>query len=224
MMRGSRAIGAVIFDLDGVLVDTAQFHLAAWQRIAGDFGFDFDRSVGESLKGVGRETALQIVMKAGGVRLDADQAARAAARKNRYYRRHLATLDSTALLPGALEGLHWLHERAVPVALASASKNARTILTATGIEPLFDAIIDGNSVRVAKPDPSVFLAAAEALATPPDDCVVFEDAIAGVQGALAAGCAVIGIGDPAVLTDAELVVPSLAAISWSELIPAGVDL
>jgi beta-phosphoglucomutase len=223
-MSGIGSIRAVIFDLDGVLVDTAQFHLAAWQRIAGDFGFEFDRAVGESLKGVGREAALQIVMRAGGVHLDSDQAARAAARKNRYYRRHLATLDATALLPGALDALRWLHDRAVPVALASASKNARTILTATGIEPLFDAIVDGNSVRVAKPDPAVFLAAADALDIPPGDCVVFEDAIAGVRGALAAGCPVIGIGDPAVLTEAVLVVPSLAAVSWGDLISAGVNL
>lgn len=212
---------AVVFDLDGVLVDTAQFHLAAWRRIAADYGFDFDDSVGESLKGVSRDAALQLVLSAGDVSLSAEEAARAAARKNRYYRSHLSSLSPDALLPGAYAGLQWLHDHRVPVALGSASKNARVILSATGIEPLFDAIVDGNSVKAAKPDPAVFLLAVDLLNVPAGECVVFEDAIAGVQGALAAGCSVVGVGDPGVLSQADHVVASLADVSWPDLISTG---
>ena len=221
MARSATSPRAVIFDLDGVLVDTAQFHLAAWHRIAADYGFQFEDSVGESLKGVSRDAALQLVLKAGHMTLDAGEASRAAARKNRYYRSHISSLSHEALLPGAHTGLLWLHQHRVPVALGSASKNARAILSATGIEPLFDVIVDGNSVRKAKPDPAVFLQAVEELGVPAAQCVVFEDAIAGVAGAIAAGCSVVGVGDPAVLTEAGHVVGSLADVSWAELIDVG---
>lgn len=221
MASSAAALRAVIFDLDGVLVDTAQFHLAAWRRIAADYGFEFDDSVGESLKGVSREASLQLVLKAGGVTLTPQEASRAAARKNRYYRSHISSLSQDALLPGALAGLTWLHEHRIPVALGSASKNARAILSATGIEPMFDAVVDGHSVRQAKPDPAVFLLAVEMLGVPAAECVVFEDAIAGVQAAIAAGCAVVGVGDPTVLSEAGIVVASLADVSWPELISAG---
>lgn len=209
---------AVIFDLDGVLVDTAQFHLAAWRRIARELGFTFDAAVGESLKGVGREAALRILLGVGGLDLSPEEVAETAARKNRYYQELLHGLDESALLPGAADSLRWLREHGVRVALASASRNARTILDSTGIAPLFDAIVDGISVTAAKPDPTVFLVAAEQLSADPASCIVFEDAISGIEGALRAGCRVVGVGDPTVLTAAATVVPSLAQVVWAELL------
>lgn len=210
---------AAVFDLDGVLVDTAQFHLAAWRRIATELGFDLDPAVGESLKGVGREAALDIVLRSGGVELSEAEFAETAARKNRYYNDHLLGLDESALLAGSLDALHWLREGGIPIALASASRNARTILSSTGIEPLFDVIVDGVVVTAAKPDPEVFLVAARGLGLPPADCIVFEDAVAGVEGAKAAGSPVVGIGDPAVLLGADLVATDLAHLDWPALFP-----
>jgi beta-phosphoglucomutase len=209
---------AVIFDLDGVLVDTAQFHLAAWRRIAGELGFEFDNSVGESLKGVGREAALRVLLRFSGIELTPAQIAETTQRKNVYYNELLRGLDGSALLPGAATSLRWLREHEIPVALASASRNAQTILDSTGITPLFDAVVDGTTVTAAKPDPTVFLVAAGELGVDPAACIVFEDAIAGVEGALRAGCRVIGIGDPAILTAAEAVVPSLEYVAWPELL------
>ena len=209
---------AVIFDLDGVLVDTAQFHLAAWRRIAGELGFTFDSTVSESLKGVGREAALRVLLAVSKTELSAEAVAETAARKNRYYNELLRGLDESALLPGALDSLRWLKANDVPVALASASRNAQTILDSTGITPLFDAVVDGVIVTAAKPDPTVFLVAARELDTDPAWCIVFEDAIAGVEGALRAGCRVVGIGEPEILTAADFVVPSLEHIVWPDVL------
>jgi beta-phosphoglucomutase len=208
---------AVIFDLDGVLVDTATLHRHAWQRIADEHGFSFDDAVAEQLKGVSRDAALRVVLRAGGIELGPDELVRASRRKNEYYNDALSELDATALLPGAAAALGWIRARGVPIALASASRNARAVLARTGIEQWFDVIVDGTVVPVPKPDPAVFFAAVAALGVPASDCLVFEDALAGVQGALRAGCRVIGIGDPAVLGDAEAVVASLADISWPAL-------
>ncbi len=209
---------AVIFDLDGVLVDTAQFHLAAWRRISGELGFTFDDTVAESLKGVGREAALRVLLRVGSIELSPEQIVETAARKNGYYKELLRGLDESALLPGAADSLRWLKQRGVPIGLASASRNAQTILDSTGITPLFDAIVDGSTVTAAKPDPTVFLVAAERLGVDPASCIVLEDAIAGVEGALRAGCRVIGVGDPAVLTAADVVVPSLAQVDWTTVL------
>lgn len=212
---------AAVFDLDGVLVDTAQFHLAAWRRIASELGFELDPAIGESLKGVGREAALRIVTRSGGVPLEPGEFAATAARKNEYYNEHLLGLDESALLAGSLDALSWLRAHGIPVALASASRNARTILHSTGIERLFDVIVDGIAVTAAKPDPEVFLVAARGLGLPPSDCIVFEDAVAGVDGARAAGCPVVGIGDPEVLAAADSVVPDLAHVDWTALFSTG---
>jgi beta-phosphoglucomutase len=158
--------------------------------------------------------ALDIVMLEGGIALGPDAAAAAAARKNSYYQESISNVDESALLPGAAESLEKLKSAGMGIALASASRNARAILRSTRIEPMFDAIIDGTDVSEAKPDPSVFLAAAHALRIDPANCVVLEDAAAGIEGARNAGCTVIGIGDASVLLKAAIVVPTLAAVPW----------
>jgi beta-phosphoglucomutase len=211
--RRDPALGAV-FDLDGVLVDTARFHFAAWQKIAAEHGFSLGDEVAESVKGVSRDEALAIVMRSGSIRLSAEEAARAASRKNDLYLETVKDLNENALLPGAAAALRLLHSRGIPVALASASKNARPILQSTGIAGYFSAIIDGTVVSRAKPDPEIFLAAAAALDLEPGECVVFEDAVAGIEGARIAGCRVVGIGDATVLVDADSVAESLADVDW----------
>lgn len=208
---------AAIFDLDGVLVDTARFHLEAWAEVSGELGFALDPEIGESLKGVGRETALGIVLRSVGLDLSAERRSEIAARKNELYNQRLTTLNEHSLLPGALDALHALGASGVPVALASASRNARTILELTNITSLFDAIVDGTVVTIAKPDPTVFLTAARQLKVDPSRAIVFEDAVAGVEGALRAGCSVVGVGDARILSGAELVVSSLSDVPWPTL-------
>lgn len=216
--QATASVAAVIFDLDGVLVDTADRHLRAWRDLASAYGFELPEEIGESLKGVSRPAALERVMAAGGRSLDADEAERAAAWKNARYLDMLRSVDATDLLPGAEQSLDWLRSHDVPVALASASRNARAILSATGIDEYFHAIVDGTMVQLAKPDPAVFLKAAQELRVDAGRALVIEDAIAGVEGARRAGMQTVGIGDPAVLVDADLVIPNLTHADWPSLL------
>jgi beta-phosphoglucomutase len=200
---------AAIFDLDGVIVDTAKYHYLAWKRLANSLGFDFSESDNERLKGVSRVRSLEILLGFGGVTLDEAAKAEAAARKNAWYVDYISNLGAGEILPGAADYLRALRSRGVKTALGSASKNAPLILERLGITPLFDVIVDGNKVSQAKPDPEVFLRAAAELATPPVSCVVFEDAEAGIQAALRAGMGVVGIGKPARLQEADMVIEGL---------------
>lgn len=200
---------AAIFDLDGVIVDTARHHFAAWRQTAAELGFSLNDSDEELLKGVGRLEALAIVLSIGNVSVDEITAARLAAQKNDRYRAAIATIDSDDLLPGAARILRDLRGRGVLTALGSASANARTILERLGITELFDAVVDGTTVTKAKPDPEVFLHAARLLGVDPRDCVVFEDASAGIAAAQAAGMTAVGIGRPADLEAADTILPNL---------------
>lgn len=200
---------AAIFDLDGVVVDTAVHHFAAWRELAQRFGFDLTPEDDERLKGVGRMDALRIVLGIGGVDVPDAEATALADEKNARYVQQVARLTPADILPGARELLETLRAHGVPVALASASSNARAILERLEIGRLFDVVVDGTVVREAKPDPRVFLVAAERLGVAPDRCVVLEDAVAGVRAATAAGMVVLGVGDPAVLTEADHVVQDL---------------
>jgi beta-phosphoglucomutase len=217
---GTSAVGvhiAAIFDLDGVLVDTARHHFRAWRRLATEHGIRLDDSVGEALKGVGRGEALEIVLRSGGVTLSPHDAALAAGRKNQYYREYIQDLDASDLTAGAAETLRSLRERGVAVALASGTKNPSFVLGRTGIADAFDVIVDGTVITTPKPEPAVFLEAARRLGVESGDAAVIEDAPAGVEGARRAGCTTIGIGDPAVLAAADLVAPDLPAVPWDEL-------
>jgi beta-phosphoglucomutase len=197
------SLKGAIFDLDGVLVDTARYHYLAWRRLAGELGFDFSEQDNERLKGVSRMRSLEILLEIGKYPMGEEEKAAAAAKKNAWYVEYLHTLDESALLPGAGEFLKHLKAGGVKIALGSASKNAPLILERLGIAGLFDAVIDGNAVNKAKPDPEVFLKGAEALGLSPSLCVVFEDAQAGIEAARAGGMRVIAVGKPELLPGAD---------------------
>jgi beta-phosphoglucomutase len=207
-LAGEPVRGA-LFDLDGVLVDTAAYHYLAWKRLARELGFDFTETDNERLKGVSRLRSLEILLEIGGRHMNEAEKAEAAARKNAWYVEYLRTLDQGALLPGSREFLTLLRAEGVRTALGSASKNAPLILERLGIAPLFDAVIDGNRITAAKPNPEVFLSGAEALGLPPASCVVFEDALAGIEAARAGGMRVIAVGTPENLPGADRYIGSL---------------
>jgi beta-phosphoglucomutase len=208
-LLGGGPVQGAIFDLDGVLVDTAKYHYLAWRRLAGELGFDFCEQDNERLKGVSRMRSLEILLETGNYTMSDAEKAEAAAKKNGWYVEYLRTLDENALLPGVREFLERLKNGGVKTALGSASKNAPLILERLGIAGLFDAIIDGNAVSRAKPDPEVFLKGAEALGLPPNFCVVFEDALAGIEAARAGGMRVIAVGKPELLPGADRYISSL---------------
>ncbi|MEF2966115.1 beta-phosphoglucomutase [Paenibacillus sp. M1] len=198
-----------IFDLDGVIVDTAKYHYLAWRSLAKRLGFEFTESDNERLKGVSRMESLQILLEVGGVEANEAERLEMAEAKNKEYVEYISRLEPAEILPGAREYLLELRNRGVKIALGSASKNAAFILGRLGIAELFDAVVDGTKVSKAKPDPEVFLAASAALGLNPADCVVFEDAAAGVEAGKAAGCKVVGIGSAVILRDADCVIAGL---------------
>jgi beta-phosphoglucomutase len=200
---------AAIFDLDGVIVDTAKYHFLAWKRLANQYGFDFSETDNERLKGVSRVRSLEILLEIGG--LDVDEATKQsmAAQKNAWYIELIRSMDASELLPGAAEYVQMLRDRGIKTAIGSASKNASLILERVGIVLLFDVVIDGDKIQQAKPDPEVFLCAAQELGILPASCVVFEDAEAGIEAAHRAGMGAVGVGKPIVLKDADVVIPGL---------------
>lgn len=204
-----REMRAAIFDLDGVIVDTAKYHYLAWKRLAKEHGFDFTELDNERLKGVSRMQSLEILLEIGGLTVDEAARAEMAAQKNGWYIDYIRNMDASELLPGATEYLQRLRARGIKTALGSASKNAPLILDRLGIAALFDVIVDGNKVSKVKPDPEVFLRGAEELGIPPASCVVFEDAEAGIEAARRAGMGTVGIGSPEILRKADIVVPGL---------------
>ena len=206
-MRGA------IFDLDGVLVDTAKYHYLAWKRLAQTLGFDFTERQNERLKGVRRMRSLEILLEEGGVAVPDSEKERLATIKNDWYVELISRIDENALLPGAREYLAALRARGVKLALGSASKNAGIILRNTGIAPYFDAIVDGTKFTRAKPDPQVFLLAARELGLAPAHCVVFEDAQAGVDAALAGGMRCVAIGSRETLRGANGYAASLGEVA-----------
>lgn len=207
------SIKACIFDLDGVLVDTAHYHFLAWQRLAAELGFEFTILDNEALKGVSRMASLDILLNKGNIIVDEDTKNKFAERKNRWYVEYIERMNENDLLPGVGPFLKACRERGLKLGLGSASKNAKTILTLTQLVDKLDVIVDGTCVSSAKPDPEVFLLAAKQLGVEPQQCVVFEDAVAGVEAAKRAGMYCVGIGKSEVLQDADLVVPSLQTMS-----------
>jgi beta-phosphoglucomutase len=204
---------AVIFDLDGVLVDTAVFHYQAWRRMAKEFNFDFTEAENEQLKGVSRVESLELILKWAEKVVPAEEKERLARMKNTWYLELIDGMKNGDVLPGTIALLTYLRGEGKKIALGSASKNAVRILEKTGILDYFDAIIDGNAVTRSKPDPEVFLKAAEAIGILPADCVVFEDAQAGIAAARSAGMAVIAVDKANALTQYDARVNGLSDLS-----------
>jgi len=204
---------AFIFDLDGVIVDTAKYHYLAWKNLAISLGFDFTEEQNEQLKGVSRVKSLEILLKIGNVKLDNDKKNSLLQEKNKEYLEYVNRMDSDEILPGVLNVLDFLDDNNIKYALGSASKNAPLILEKVGLLNRFYALVDGNDVSNAKPDPEVFLIGAKKLNVSPENCIVVEDAIAGVQAANAAKMLSIGIGDATVLFEAKFVFNDMTEIS-----------
>jgi len=199
---------AFIFDLDGVIVDTAKYHFLAWKNLANSLGFDFTEEQNELLKGVSRVKSLEILLDIGKVSLSDEKKQVLLQEKNEEYLEYVEKMTAAEILPGISELLNYLQEKKITFALGSASKNAPMILEKVGLLNKFSAVIDGNDVSKAKPDPEVFLLAAKKLHKNPKDCIVVEDAQAGVQAAKNANMTCIGIGDDEVLKEADFVLAS----------------
>ncbi len=206
-----------IFDLDGVIVDTARYHYQAWRRLANELGFDFSSEQNEELKGVSRMASLDILLRIGGIEKSDEEKIVLATRKNNWYIEYISQMTPAEILPGSISLLESLRKEGILTAIGSASKNAGVILDRIGLNRMFDIVIDGYSVTQAKPDPEVFLMGAEKLGLDPALCIVFEDAQAGVEAAHAAGMKCVGIGEQKNLSKAEIVVPDLAGISIEQL-------
>ena len=194
---------AFIFDLDGVIVDTAKYHFLAWQKLAQELGIEFTPEHNEELKGVSRVRSLDIILELGNVTASQEDKNKWLIQKNEEYLSYLVNIDQSEILPGVLPVLHYLKDKNQLIALGSASKNARPILEKTGIIEFFDAIVDGNDVANAKPDPEVFLQAAKLLNATNENSIVFEDSVAGVQAANIANMISVGIGDDKILHEAK---------------------
>ena len=206
---------AFIFDLDGVIVDTAKYHFLAWKKIAGELSIEFTPEHNEQLKGVSRVRSLDIILELGKIKASQDDKDRWLAQKNEDYLSYLVDMNQSEILVGVLPILKFLKEKNQKIALGSASKNARPILEKTGIMHYFDAIVDGNDVTNAKPDPEVFLQAANLLGVKPTNAIVFEDSVAGIQAANNANMISVGIGEEAILREAKYIFKDFTFIETS---------
>jgi kojibiose phosphorylase len=215
-----RTVRGVIFDLDGVITDTAESHYLAWQRMADEEGLPFDREAGDALRGVSRRPAVEQII--GDRPYTEDEIVELMDRKNAYYVEMLEDIKASDVLPGARELIDEMRAAGLKVALGSASKNARPVLGFLGIADRFDAISDGNSVEAHKPEPDLFLHAAGQLGISAEEGIVVEDAEAGVQAGLAGGFLVVGLGPADRVGAAHLVLPDLTGVTLAQLL-TGLD-
>jgi beta-phosphoglucomutase len=209
--------GACIFDLDGVIVDTAKYHFLAWKRLTDQLGIRFTEEDNERLKGVSRMASLEIILEIGNLNPDEKHKLEYATLKNKWYVEYISKMSPSEILPGCVSFVKELRSANIRTAVGSASKNTPMILARVGIKNLFDAVADGNNISKAKPDPEVFLKAAEMVGVNAEECIVFEDAVAGVQAALNARMMCIGIGSPDILTKAHFVVSGLYEMNLDKL-------
>ena len=210
-MSRSHQFKAVIFDLDGVITDTAHYHYLAWKALAESEGVHFDHAFNENLKGVDRMGSLDLILAGSSKTYSMEQKLALADRKNRQYVELIATMGPGDLLPGALDALAAVRAAGLKIGLASVSKNAFTVLDRLGIRDRFDYVVDAATIANSKPHPEIFLNAAAALGVAPKDCLGVEDAVAGVASIKSAGMFALGVGSPAVLTQADRVIASLLA-------------
>lgn len=215
------AIEAVIFDLDGVIVSTDDYHYLGWKRLADEKGIPFDRETNHRLRGVSRRESLEIILEQAQRTYSEDEIQDMMARKNRYYRESLeAELNPSAILPGVSAFLEETRRRGLKMAIGSSSRNTPIILDRIGMADTFDAVADGNDIRNSKPHPEVFLLAAERLGIAPRNCLVVEDAAAGVEAGLAGGMRVLAVGFAATDPRAHLGASDLASISVEDALNA----
>jgi beta-phosphoglucomutase len=209
---------ACLFDLDGVLVDTAIYHFQAWKMLGENFNYQLTEEQNEQLKGVSRVESLNRILDWANYSATSEQKEAWLIEKNENYLQLISNMNPAEILPGVLDFLGQIKELGYKIALGSASKNSEVILTKTGLLPWFDLIIDGNKVTKSKPDPEVFLKGAEGLGFQPEECIVFEDAQAGVEAAKKGGMKAIGIGDVDVLSEADKVIPTFIGVKATELL------
>lgn len=207
-------IKACLFDLDGVIVDTAKYHFIAWKEMAAGLGFDFTEKENELLKGVSRMRSLDILLEIGKISRSDEERLALAEQKNRRYLEYVHQMTEEEILPGVTRFLDDLRSNGILIALGSASKNAPLILDRIQLKEKFDVVVDGNSVSKAKPDPEVFLKGAELLKVKPAACLVFEDAQAGIEAALNGGMKVIGVGSSDNLSHADHYIPGFKNLDY----------
>ena len=212
-------IKACIFDLDGVIVNTAQHHFAAWRRLANELGFDFSAEKNEQLKGVDRMDSLDLILEWGGIERTPKEKEALASKKNNWYREYILKMDDSEILEGVLPFLEELEQKGIRKAVGSSSKNASTIIGQIGLDDRFEVVIDGNKISRSKPDPQVFELGAKVMALSPQECIVFEDAERGVDAALAGGFYAVGIGGDN-LNHAHYVIPNFIHHSFDEILQA----
>ncbi len=210
----------LIFDLDGVIVDTAKYHFLAWQDLAKELDIEFTIEDNERLKGVSRVRSFQIILEIGEVEMPETEQEIYCTKKNQKYVEYIQTLTKDDCLPGAYEFIADAREKGYKIALGSASKNARFILNKLELTELFDTIADGTTVTKAKPDPEVFIQGARGMALDYKDCIVFEDSFAGIDAAHAAGMIAVGIGDPEQLPKADVCYPGFEGLTIESLMAA----
>lgn len=218
------AFRLAIFDLDGVIVDTAKYHYLAWKRLADELGIGFTEEDNERLKGVSRMRSLDILLELGKLKRSPQEKEQLAAKKNAWYVDFILQMDRSEILPGVVDFLEGLQSQNIRIALGSASKNAQTILDKIDLTAYFDVIIDGNLVSNAKPDPEVFLLAARQLHIPAAEAVIFEDAQAGIDAGLRAGMFTIGVGHPDLLKKAHIVISGFSEFRWEDFLKLRTDL
>jgi beta-phosphoglucomutase len=206
-------IKACIFDLDGVIVDTAKYHYMAWKRLADQLNIPFNEKDNERLKGVSRMKSLEIILDLGNVNLSQEEKEELTQKKNNWYVGYISKMNKSELLPGVEKFIKNLKKKGIKVAIASASKNTKLILKRLDLEDTFDAVIDGTMISNAKPNPEIFLKVSDYLNLKSEECVVFEDAVAGVQAAKGAGMKVIGVGEEEVLKGADKVIKNFENVN-----------
>ncbi len=216
-MSNTNEIQACIFDLDGVIVDTANSHYKAWKRLANELGFDLTPEQNEKMKGIGRMESLDMLLEIGNIEADKKEKKKLADLKNGWYRDYISEMQPDELLPGVIDFLEELTEENILIAIGSASRNAPTIVRQVQIGRYLDALIDGSKVTKGKPHPEVFLKAAEEMGVEPAHCVVFEDAQAGIDAARNGGMRTIGVGSQQVLHNADMIIPGLNEINLEKL-------
>ena len=209
---------ACLFDLDGVLVDTAVYHFQAWKNLGKNFDYELTEEQNEELKGISRVASLDRILTWAQKEASQEEKNRWLIEKNENYLELISNMNPSEILPGVLAFLQDIKAQGYLIALGSASKNAEIILQKTGLISWFDAIIDGNHVQKSKPDPEVFLKGAEALGVSPEYCIVFEDASAGVEAAKRAGMKAVGVGDATILDEADQVISSFVGVQASKLL------